>query len=1066
MADAGTELRVQVLGSVRAWRDGTEIDLGSAHRRAVFAVLAFSAGDTVSRHELVDALWGDEPPTSASGSIYTYVSGLRRAVDPGQAPRSGGGLLASTGSGYTLRVGRDGVDVHRFDALRADAVRRRAAGEPREAVADLDAALALWTGEVLSGVPGPFARAQRARLAELRLTVVESRAETLLELGRHAELVDELGALCREHPLREKPPALLMRALAEGGRTAEALDVFETTRANLVEASGIEPGPELRRLHERLLGARPAAEFPATTAFPVWRPERPDFHVGRERELELLRTAVAEVVAGHGDTVWIEGEPGIGKSALLAEALGGPLPATARLRWAAAHELDSHIPLRLVNDCLSEEGGPAGLTADEVPEVVTRLCGEGPLILVADDFQWADEETVAVWERLAGLAERLPLLLVTASRPIPRAEPRARLWRRAGARGRTLRLGPLPGADAYRFARRLSEAPLSARQREVVDAAAGNPCYIREIVAGFAETGTSPARRLAAWVTDYLTFLSAPTRAVLQRAAVLGSGFTLGELAVTTGQPPAQLAERIEEARDAGVLDAAGDALWFRHPLVRTALYERTPGAMRVALHQQIAETLIASGAPAVRVAEQLAAASPATIPWGEEWLTGHVGAVAEERPELAVELLRPLLGLGSLAPEVQETLTAMLARLELWLGRDPGPEAGSVLARTADPELAAEMRWILGYVGYRRNQIDEALRQVTDALADDRIPQRWLVRHERLLARLSDEPHTRVPAHAVGWAHSSPDTVAPGIAGFRLLDDESAAEFGPPDFLDVSATWRMAPYRALPAEAHRVNAGQLYWAGDWTRATAEVEALRTDDPARPSYVLRHGAGVVYAFVAILAAHRDDWEVAEEYERLASDPAVGEENPSFVATLLMARSMLAERAGRAREAIDVFSPIASRLFPWTRWLPRLAGLAVWHDDRARRDRVRLLVGTHKGKQLAPEQEMLREYCFGLVDEVPDRVRDAAARCDAIGGLDLLAAHATADLACLLAKHGRDDEAAMAFDEAVERYHVIGAEWNVRRLRERIRSLSGQDSTQQDSTKSDSVISDSVRPDHR
>lgn len=1033
MVDSGTELRVQVLGSVRAWRDGTEIDLGSAHRRAVFAVLAFSAGDTVSRHELVDALWGDEPPTSASGSLYTYVSGLRRAVDPGQAPRSSDGVLSSTGSGYSLRIDRDGVDVHRFDVLRADAVRRRHAGDPLAAVADLDAALALYSDEVLSGVPGPFARAQRARLAELRLTVVESRAEMLLELGRHEELVDELSALCRDYPLREKPPALLMRALADGGRTAEALDVFETTSANLVEASGIEPGPDLRRLHERLLGAHAA---PERTAFPVWRPERPEFHLGREDELGLLRTAVAGVLDGRGDTVWIEGEPGIGKSALLADALGGPLPGTPRLRWATAHELDSHIPLRLVNDCLSEEGGRAGLDAKQVPEVVTRLCGEGPLILVVDDFQWADDATVRVWEELAGLTARLPLLLVTASRPVPRSGAREGL---RTARGRPLRLGPLPAADGYRFARRLAGAALSAQQRKAVDTAAGNPCYIREIVAGFVERGDHPARRLIGWVNDYLAFLSAHTRVVLQRAAVLGTGFTVGELAVATGHSTEQLAERIEEARDAGVLDRAGDALWFRHPLVRTALYEKTPGAMRVALHQQIAETLIASGAPAVRVAEQLAAASPATISWGKAWLSDYVGAVAEERPELAVELLRPLLGLGSLTADVQERLTAMLARLLFWLGRDPGPEASAVLGRTADPDLVAEMRWILGYVSYQWGRIDDALRQVTDALADDRVQERWLVRHERLLARLSDEPQQWTPARAVGWAYAHPTFVDPGIVGFRLLDDESVAEFGNPGFVDAAAIWRMAPYRAVPVEVRRVSAGQQYWAGNWIRSEAEAEAFLADDPARPSYALRYSAGVVYVFAALLAAHRDDWDVAVEHERLASD-AYAEGDDSFLQGLLMVRSMLAERAGRARESIDVLSPVAARLFPWSRCLPRLAGLAVWSGDRSRRDRVRLLVGSRPDEQLSPEQEILREYCLGLVDEVPERVGDAVARCDAIAGLGLLAAQATADFACLLAKHGRADEAAVAFDEAVERYRVIGAEWDIRRLGERLRSL--------------------------
>ncbi|MBY8851661.1 AfsR/SARP family transcriptional regulator, partial [Saccharothrix sp. MB29] len=261
-------LTAELLGPPRALLGGTEVDLGAARRRAVFSVLALRANQPVSPDELITAVWGDRPPGNAEASVYTYVSGLRKLLEPNRSARSASELLVSTGSGYSLRLDPEATDVARFEAHR----QRAASLAPGAALKELDEALALWRGEALSGVPGPFAQAQRARLAELRLVTSERRAELALESGRHAEAVADLTALAAEHPLREGLRALLMTALHGAGRHAEALEVFRDTRRLLVERLGIEPGAELLAVYQRLLQGMVAPAAPLRAAIPVRRP--------------------------------------------------------------------------------------------------------------------------------------------------------------------------------------------------------------------------------------------------------------------------------------------------------------------------------------------------------------------------------------------------------------------------------------------------------------------------------------------------------------------------------------------------------------------------------------------------------------------------------------------------------------------------------------------------------------------------------------------------------------------------------------------------------------------------
>ncbi|USX51647.1 BTAD domain-containing putative transcriptional regulator [Lentzea sp. HUAS12] len=308
------ELRVSLLGALAASVDGEELALGPPRQRAVLAVLALRANHVVSRSELIDAVWGEDPPASADNGIHTYVAGLRRLFEPERASRAPSSVLLSTDAGYLLRLSSRGSDAAVFRAHLDEAGRLRS--EPLQAIRAFDAALGLWRGIALDGVPGPFAAVERARLAELRLTAVEQRAALMLTVGREAEVAGELTTLVSAHPLRERLHGLLMSALYRGGRQAEALAVYTDLRRLLIEELGIEPGPELRQLHEQVLVGRhdPQPEPVAPALVPVQLPHEIRDFTGREKELAKLSEVVPQ---DHSPVlVAITGTGGVGKTAL------------------------------------------------------------------------------------------------------------------------------------------------------------------------------------------------------------------------------------------------------------------------------------------------------------------------------------------------------------------------------------------------------------------------------------------------------------------------------------------------------------------------------------------------------------------------------------------------------------------------------------------------------------------------------------------------------------------------------------------------------------------------------
>ncbi|WP_282795617.1 BTAD domain-containing putative transcriptional regulator [Streptomyces sp. CC224B] len=308
--------RFSVLGPVRARLGDAQLSTGSPQQQALLAALLLRNRRTATASELIDAIWGEEPPSQALAAIRTYASRLRKVLPPG--------TLVSESGGYAVRIADGALDLTEAEALWTQAERARAHGELCEARALVNEALSLWDGEPLANVPGPYAEAQRTRLEEWRLQLVEARLDMDLEQGRHPESVSELTALTAAHPLRERLRELLMLALYRSGRQAEALAVYADTRRLLADELGVDPRPGLQELQQRILQADPALAEPAAPAAepaagivrPAQLPATVQDFTGRVsfvKELsDILSTAEGRVMAVSA----LAGIGGVGKTAL------------------------------------------------------------------------------------------------------------------------------------------------------------------------------------------------------------------------------------------------------------------------------------------------------------------------------------------------------------------------------------------------------------------------------------------------------------------------------------------------------------------------------------------------------------------------------------------------------------------------------------------------------------------------------------------------------------------------------------------------------------------------------
>lgn len=786
MQTGGVALRVELLGQPKAWLDGIELALGPARQRAVFAILAARCGEVVTVPDLVESLWGGNPPASAKGSLHTYVSGLRRALRASGTSTEPTALLRSTETGYRLAIDPAQLDSARFEQDVARA--RKLAGERAgDALALVDEVLARWSGEAYLGVPGPFAERERERLAELRLGTVELRANLVLQLGGHHELIPELTELSERHPLRESLYEPLMQALHRSGRTSEALETYFTAQRVLRAELGVEPRASLRSLHQEILtgaGDEPAAEATRQPSMlsvvPPWvrkAIEQGASLRGREDEVARLGALVADVLTGRGRALLVEGEPGIGKSELLAAGLAEVEQCGCQLAWAVADELHQRFPLHVITECLGDPTvsteprrailaadsatGEDGTTSDPFQAAADRLltfvdeaCTRGSLVMVLDDLHWADEASVLIWQRLAAATRQLPLLLVAACRPGHGRTDLAKLKQSMQARGgEILQLGRLSEQDTSAVIEDVLCAHVGDVVRPVLRQVAGNPLYAREmakdllrrgalrVVDGVVEADREIAedvpRTLLAAVDRTLIFVSPETLRVMCTAALLGQEFAVGHLVALTGLSPLAVARQLAEASDAGIVVAVGDNLSFQHPLQREALYQRTPEAARPAAHRRAAEALAMAGCSVEPVARQLAAAPMEPDAWVVGWLTEHHGELSNRAPKIAAELIQRSLDSAAATDDQRAVLIAELVRVLFRLEENPTSLAAQAITMVTDPADLAEMRQLRAALKYRQGDTATALAILEVALAEPATPELWVTRHRTLLANI-----------------------------------------------------------------------------------------------------------------------------------------------------------------------------------------------------------------------------------------------------------------------------------------------------------------------------------------
>ena len=568
--------------------------------------------------------------------------------------------------------------------------------------------------------------------------------------------------------------------------------------------------------------SRPAfpAELPAVAPVGLQATELPPVTlagalVGRDGEMALLTGLVKEVAGGRGGSVLIEGEPGIGKSALVRAAVAEASEAGCQVFWGAGDELGQTLPLlpfldglrvrepsanprreaivRLLRGEVAADSGtdvPA-ILAEQLLALVAEHCAVRPAVLVVDDLQWADPASVTLWGRLARSARRVPLLLVGMMRPVPQREDLLALRRVAGGTAR-LELTGLTGAAVADLVADLAGGRPDGSLLRLAGGAAGNPLYVTELITALTRgskvtitgtgiatltTGSAPGS-LSAAIADRLGFVTKPVREVLRVAALLGVGFTVTDLAIILDRNVTDLVRAIDDARAAGVLAESGNGLEFRHPLIRAALYNEMPAPVRAAWHRDAGRALAEAGAPAGRVARQIlqAIAGPGDTPepmdnWMLTWLADTANLLVGQAPQVAAELLRRAVA-NSPAGLQHDRLAARLADALYRTGDRTTAEAiaSQALAHASEPDVVVDLHWMLAQCRMLAGESTESLATLDRALASPGIS----ARHRARLLVLAARTHShlgevdkagRVASSALAAASEAGDNWAMGWA-------------------------------------------------------------------------------------------------------------------------------------------------------------------------------------------------------------------------------------------------------------------------------------------------------------
>ena len=857
--------------------------------------------------------------------------------------------------------------------------------------------------------------------------------------------------------------------------------------------------------------------------------------VGRAPQRALLGDWLSDLVDGAGRAVLVEGEAGIGKSSIVRSVTAMASAAGHQVYWGACEELSRAFPLLPILEALRARdstgdpgqverraaivetlraSGALGVSIDRVTAAVEQLvalfdeaCLAGPVVLVVDDLQWADDATVVTWARLARTVAQRPLLLVGTSRPVPQRDDLAAL-RRMVDPDSVLRLRGLSPFEAAQLVASLVRGRPGPRLLRLAEGAAGNPLYLTELVAALtrgarltsadgwvdATDGATPSS-LSAAINDRLEFLSTSARSLVRAAALLGLDFAVSELLVVTGHEVTTLLPALDEAAAAGVLRTDGATLSFRHPLIRAALYDGIPAAVRAAWHRDVGRLLAEHGAAVEGVARQLLPALEGADPtpgaadyWMVSWLVEAGQQLIGQAPQAAIPLLRWAVAGTPAGTAPHDVLACRLADVLYRTGDATGAAEVSTraLAQVADLDLMVNLHWTLTQCRVMQGLCGEALDELERALRSPAIAARHRARLRVLMARVlrsvgrvdeAGDVAEKALADAtaeddrwtVGWALSVL-TMVHGMRGeveltLPLYDRALAVAEGEPALADLRLMLQinqanalslldqygqaMSAVRAVRERAERAGnvlrlsqaqsllADLLFVTGHWDDALSEVDNIDRDSGASKNPVVEcyhHGTA------AIIMLHRGEDAAAAHLG--AAEPYAAQIGQRIIYTLALARSLERERAD---EPVHALAELREALAQSAEEPAETAALLA--------DAVRLALrtGDISGAEAtaARAEELARgsrpvyrqasaAHCRGLIERDAARMIDAARGYGTVGR-PLPQAQALEAAAVALAESKEVAAARACYNDAFAGYQALGAAWDIARIQATFRA---------------------------
>lgn len=936
--------RIRVLGPVELAGQGP-VPLGGVKERCLLAALAVHCGQAVSTDYLAGALWGNDPPRTAAKTLQNYVLRVRRAL-----ARVGGPAIVTMPDGYCLRAAPGMVDAMLAESLIGEGRREMAGGDPARAARLLRQALGLWRGPALGEFTDrPFAAAEASRLEELREAALEDLFDAELALGRHHEMVGSLEALVASGALRERRWGQLMLALYRDGRQAEALEAFGRLRQVLRQDLGVDPGAELRRLHQAILRQSPEL---------AWHPQQPREaaargYFGRAREMSRLLARFEDAAAGRGGAVLLAGEPGIGKSHALrqladAARAGSAVVLAGRCMegaWvppfrpfteaiAAYGELVSPQQLAAdlglggsalariaprLSELLPDLTAPPPLQPDEerfrlldaAAQFFTAVSARAAVLLVLDDLQWADAGTAMMMRHVARSCGHRRFLIAGAYRTteVVTQNPLADVLgaMQAEAECTVIRLQPLGTGAIGQVAAAEAGAPVSPSLATAIAAhTGGNPFFAKEMIRHLLEEGalaegssgaleaSLPLVAVPEGVRQVLARRCARLPARANRLAEAASGcsgpFLFPVAAAAAGLGDRAALSALDELLAAGLIrpGQVAERYEFGHALVRQAIYDTLSPSRQARLHRRLAQALQTARARVPGCAEPGEVAAQYV---GSRALPGAAAGVpvAIEAADLAQ------------AAGAHETAVAFLMTAADLAG--PSDERLTTVRARLGPALA----WAL-----RFNEAVAAARAAAGQIAESEGPlaaAAYLAEVASALGAAGSSAHAWMLAPAgLAYAGSARDETWAALT-LLALDRKEAAD---PDYVGLPMDQprrRQALtilYRSPRVVSRNVDLARYAVAAIYGRRYS-VPAQAAQDPTVLLYLLGGLRPAVPLFEEAAERARARGELAREVHCRAS-----------IARALAALGELEDARAALAQARDLASRIPDRVWSWER----------------------------------------------------------------------------------------------------------------------------------------------------